>query len=152
MAITEVTWVDPAAKEEKIPKDFSEFLYDNESNGGVIAKFDEILTQIDAVEDDVDTMKATFKKLQGIYREFTDYNDTMNNYAQKLKERIENIKTEFTSIITSAYEAVNAHFEEDNTLMDDLQHLGDMLGMEPAAEHDRLGATFRSGSSEGSGE
>ena len=128
----EVSTVNKKAFEEKNPKQYDIFVYDNDSNGGCLNKFNEIQLQIKIIHGAINLLENKFSLLKSYYDEFTDYNYTMDRFCNDLHSYNEDIKLQVDSLIRSAYEQVTQHLKQDETLMDDINTLVDLLGGDPS--------------------
>ncbi len=142
----EVAYYDEAeAKLEKTPQTYQDFQYDNATDGGILALFDEAKAKIKTVREDVEGVKGTYTQLQELYDEFTNFNDTMNQIAKAMEGKVNTIEQLFTNVVDTARQAVESHQKVDETLMADLEQLNDMLGIDNGDEWSQSSANFVSG-------
>ena len=142
-----VTWKDGVAAKEKVAKEFSEFLYDNDSNGGILNKLDETKKTIDDIISDVKDIEEKYKALQNIYNKFTDYNSIMDMNARKMMSLAESIEKTYNQMLDNMVSSLEEHLKEDDSLMEDLRVLSEHLGIEVEGVESSGGATSSSGSS-----
>ncbi len=122
------------AKEEKEPTAFNEFLYDNQNDGGIIQAFDDLKEVFNKLDDDIANLSAGYKELMDKYEEFTNYNNTMNTIINKMKGNASYFRMRAYQLITSAQTTVQTHIKNDETLMNDLEYLNEMLGIDNVFE------------------
>ena len=148
----EVAYYDEAeAKLEKIPQVYQDFMYDNATDGGILALFDEAKAKIKTIREDVDGIKGTYTQLKELFDEFTNFNDNMDQISKAMEGKVNTIEQLFTNVVDTARQAVESHQKEDETLMTDLEQLNDMLGIDNGDEWDRSTASFVSGAGVASG-
>ena len=142
----EVAYYDEAeAKAEKTPQVYQEFAYDNASDGGILALFDEAQEKINTIREDVEGLHTTYSQLKELYDEFTNFNDNMDNIIKAMNGRVDTIQKFFTNVVDTARQAVESHQKEDESLMADLEQLNDMLGIDNGDEWSQSSASFVSG-------
>ncbi len=123
-----VTWNESEANLVKEPTVFTDFEYDNETDGGCLNKLEEINGIINDIYNDVDDISAKYSELQTMYDNFTDYNSKMDSNKRLLTNSINNIKTDYNSAVNQMSIQLSALQQNDATLMDDLNMINSLLG------------------------
>ena len=123
-----VTWNESEANLVKEPTVFTDFEYDNETDGGCLNKLEEINSIINDIYTDVDDISAKYSELQTMYDSFTDYNSKMDSNKRLLTNSINNIKTDYNSAVNQMSIQLSALQQNDATLMDDLDMINSLLG------------------------
>ena len=121
------------------------FHYDNETAPGIIQHFYDlknIVNGSDGIVQKVSEMKSQYNDLKGKYEEFTNYNETMDSYIRTAETVADVCNMRIEKIIKAVYDIVVKAAEEDKTLLDDVEALKDLLGME---SDEGVGGTFMSG-------
>ncbi len=126
-------------KSEKVLA-FDDFVYDNQTSPGILQQFDDTKSKIKEILGVVENMEGQYTELQNKYDEFTDFNTNMNSYIRSAKHFCENLEKYLDQTITLCLDKVQKAAQEDKTLLDDVETLKDMLGMEA---DDAVGGTFR---------
>ena len=112
---------------EKTPKTYEEFMYDNETGGGVLALFDDASTLIGQVKKDISELHHQYKVLMGLYDEFYYFNGNMNRIIETMNNNVTEIEGSFKNILTTCQQAVGEVMGQDKTLMDDLDGINSLL-------------------------
>lgn len=142
----EVAYYDEAeATLEKQPEVYTDFTYDNETDGGIITLFDETIKKVDALKEDVASLETQYGELKAKYDKFTNFNETMDGIIRRMNVSLDAMEGKVTNVITTAQNAVEDHMSTDATLMSDLEQLNDMLGISNGDDWNQSGASFRSG-------
>ena len=142
----EVAYYDEAeATSEKTPQTYDGFTYDNATDGGILALFEEVKQKLSTVKSDVETLHGEYGKLQNLYDEFTNFNETMDKIIKTMNSNVDNIDKYFNGIVDTARQAVEEHQKTDETLMSDLEQLNEMLGIDNGPDYSQSGASFISG-------
>ena len=144
----EVAYYDEAEDTlEKEPQTFEGFVYDNQDDGGILALFEEVVSKVGALREDVEALGQQYTQLKEKYDAFTNFNETMDNIYKGMQLTVEDIDKAINNVITTAQQAVEEHMSEDETLMADLEQLNSMLGTTNAgSEWSGSDASFLSGS------
>ena len=121
------TYYQNEAVSEKEPKTFQEFTYDNDNNGGVLNKFEEILKKIDEINGVIEELNGKYSTLVNTYDAFSNYEDTMSGIISSMKSNADAVRTNYKNILTTAKQAVEEHMKVDSSLMDDLDELNRLL-------------------------
>ena len=119
---------------EKTPKTYNEFIYDNETNSGILALFEDVSTQIGKVKSDIDNLHQKYDKLMNMYEEFTQFDTNMNNIIKTMSGNVSNIDKSFKSILNTCQQAISEAMENDKTLIDDLDGINKLLGGKSLSE------------------
>ena len=77
---------------EKKPKEYQEFMYDTQTNGGILEGFAKTRELTAAIAEDVEEIKRQFNALIEIYDQFTGYNDTMTSIGNRMTDCSDRIK------------------------------------------------------------
>ena len=142
----EVAYYDEAeATLAKEAQAFDGFVYDNETDGGILSLFDEIKNKMDTLRGDVEGLHGQYTQLQALYDTFTNFNETMDGIIRRMNVSLDAMEGKVTNVITTAQNAVEDHMSTDATLMSDLEQLNDMLGISNGDDWNQSGASFRSG-------
>jgi methyl-accepting chemotaxis protein len=116
------------ATAEKEPKVFQEFTYDNDSNGGVLNKFEEINSKIQEIKGIIQDLGGNYNDLVNKYEAFTNYADTMKGIVNSMNQNADAIQTNYKGVVDTAKQAVEEHMKVDSSLMTDLDELNRLLG------------------------
>ena len=116
------------ATAEKEPKVFNEFTYDNDSNGGVLNKFEEIKSKIQEIKGIIQDLGGNYNDLVNKYEAFTNYADTMKGIVTAMNANADAIQTNYKGVVDTAKQAVEEHMKVDSSLMTDLDELNRLLG------------------------
>lgn len=112
---------------DKTPNIYNEFMYDNESNGGILSQFDDSMQLFKKVKADIDDLNKRYNSLMKIYDEFTDFDQAMNSIIRTMNRRIELAENAFLNIVSSAQQTLKSQFAQDDTLMADINSINSML-------------------------
>jgi len=123
-----VTWNTQEANLQKQPQVYNEFIYDTVTNGGCLAKFDEVAQLIIQINNDVADITQKYVQLQGMYNSFTDYNAVMYDNATKLSGNFAEIQQAYQLIINEMNTQIATMQQTDSTLMTDLNAIQQGLG------------------------
>lgn len=116
------------ATAEKEPKVFQEFTYDNDSNGGVLNKFEEIKSKIQEIKGIIQQLGLDYDKLVEKYEAFTNYAETMKGIVNAMNQNADAIQSNYKGVVDTAKQAVEEHMKVDSSLMTDLDELNRLLG------------------------
>jgi methyl-accepting chemotaxis protein len=116
------------ATAEKEPKVFQEFTYDNDSNGGVLNKFEEINSKIQEIKGIIQDLGGNYNDLVNKYEAFTNYADTMKGIVNSMNQNADAIQSNYKGVVDTAKQAVDEHMKVDSSLMTDLDELNRLLG------------------------
>ena len=122
-----VTWNEMEANLQKEPRTYSDFVYDTQTDGGCLTKFDEIDALIGNINDDVVGIADKYSELQDLYQTFTDYDETMNTNKQKLQESVNAIKDAYNQVMSGMQQQVEELQKNDETLMEDLDNINELI-------------------------
>lgn len=126
--VTEVAYFDSAeANLEKTPKQYTDFTYDNESDGGILQIFNDVQTKIKEVKTDISSLNSNYKSIIRKYEAFSNFETGMNSIINTMNTRIGNIEQCYKNILTTAQQAVNDHVATDKTLIDDLDTINALI-------------------------
>jgi len=123
-----VTYNSQEAKNEKKPTVYQSFTYDNETNGGILSKINEVNSIISDIETSIGDISSCYSKLQAYYDQFTDYNELMNSNKQKLVSSANNIKTYYVKLLKQMQGNIAELQSRDASLISDLTGINRLLG------------------------
>ena len=126
--VTEVAYYDSAeANLEKTPKQYTDFTYDNESDGGILQIFNDVQTKIKDIKSDISSLNSNYNTIIRKYDKFSNFESGMKSIINTMNTRIGNIEQCYKNILTTAQQAVNDHVATDKTLIDDLDTINALI-------------------------
>ncbi len=119
----QVTYIDTAeAMAEKTAKVFSDTQYDDSTaSTGAFGKLDEIKTKVDSISENVGELMDRYKELEGMYDQFTNFNEAMDQNIYRFELVIGNINQQYTELKTAIEERVNEQVKADQELNQDIE-------------------------------
>ena len=123
-----VTWNSSEANMVKEPTIFNDFTYDTETDDGCLTKFEDIINLINDITDDVEDISSKYGELQLIYKEFTNYNSSMDSNKKALTASVNSFKDEYIKALSDLQRQVEGLQQNDATLIDDLESISALLG------------------------
>ena len=115
------------AKSQKIPTTFNDFVYDNETGGGIIQGLTDSDDIMEKIRGKVEDLSKFNTKLANTYKEFTNFNETIDSIITSMNSSIDTAHKTTTSLTKTAVQAIEEHMTVDSTLMDDLSGLKSVL-------------------------
>lgn len=112
---------------EKKPKEYQEFMYDTQTNGGILEGFAKTRELTAAIAEDVEEIKRQFNALIEIYDQFTGYNDTMTSIGNRMTDCSDRIKKFNDNVISVAEQSVEEAVNQDNSLMSFLEDIKEFI-------------------------
>ena len=124
----EVAYYDKSeASSDKTPQNFTNFTYDNQSNGGVLNKLSEIDKKIGQIKNDIQNLSNDYNILIRKYEKFSNYEDVMKKIVTTMSNNVDVINRSYNNVVKTATQAINEHMSTDSTLMSDLDQLNRLL-------------------------
>ncbi len=119
----QVTYFDTAeASAEKNAKTFSYTSYDDSTaSTGAFGKLDEIKNKVAEITTNVGDLTQGYKDLEGMYNEFTDFNELMDANIYRFETVINNIELKYNELKTAIEDRVNDQVKADQELMQDME-------------------------------
>ena len=115
-----VTFDTAEATLEKVPKVYDEFKYDNESNEGALNKLNDINEKVNTISSQIDSLADKYIQLQGMYEEFTGFNETMNINIMSFKSATNGVKVLHNKLVTELQNQISAAAKADDELLEDV--------------------------------
>ena len=112
---------------DKTPKSFTNFTYDNQTNGGVLNKLSEIDKKIGQIKNDIQSLSNDYNILIRKYEKFSNYEEVMKKIVTTMSNNIDVINRSYNNVVKTATQAINEHMSTDSTLMSDLDQLNRLL-------------------------
>ena len=123
-----VTWNAYEASLIKEPTIFKDFVYDTQTDEGILNKISDVKSIMDNIEEDINSILEEYDKLQNMYNEFTNYDEKMKINIQKLNESLKQTRLFYRNLLESIKEQVNKLRTNDEELNEDLTNLYNMIG------------------------
>ena len=143
----EVAYYDEAeATLDKQPEVYNDFTYDNEADGGIVELLDSVMKKYNDLTDHIQDLYTQYQELQAKYDKFTNFNQSMEDIHARMEASREAMGGRITTIISTAKQALEEHVQEDTSLMDDLEAINDILGIQNDDDWNQSSASFVSGS------
>ena len=118
------------AKNEKKPKNYQDFTYDIETDGGCVNKFLDASNIIAQVSSDVEVIGNRYTDLVKKYDKFTDYNTLMSSNKNSLRNSIDNIRKQYDKLLDVLRTQVSELQKNDSSLISELDNINKIMANE----------------------
>ena len=107
-------------KLDKTPQTFNDFTYDEQTDGGVSAVFDEIKKKIKDLDSDIKDLSSKYKEAVKKYDKFSNFEDLMNSVVIQMSMYNQFLTNSSDTLVAYAEQAVQAAKQQDETFMGNL--------------------------------
>ena len=111
----------------KIATTYNEFCYDNQTDGGAVAVFEQIRNKIKDLQTDVSDLSKTYKDLGTKYEKFTNFHDEVESIISRMNDSTTKLSNDIIELIRSADDNMNEVVTQDTQYVAELHELNGYL-------------------------
>lgn len=115
------------------PQTWDSFLYDNDTNGGIIAAIDTLFDQIRTIESDISELETAYNTLIGLY-DVCPFEEALKSNIRSLNGTKEVLIKFSNQLVTNIQSQLQQAVDKDNTLSTDLELLQTLADNSDLAE------------------